>query len=134
MQLLVGQAKTGEWVRTKPMVATGEADTTTARSGPLEPGQRWTASRKREVILRILRGESMDALSRELGLEVFILELWFSKGLAGIDANLKERTSDPIVLERDEALKRIGELTMENELLRQRCGVKRPFNFRRSGR
>ncbi|SDD68230.1 hypothetical protein SAMN05661003_12126, partial [Desulfuromonas thiophila] len=35
-------------------------------TGPLAEGQRWSAARKREVVLRLLRGESVDALSREL--------------------------------------------------------------------
>ena len=34
---------------------------------PLAQGQRWTAHRKREVVLRILRGEPLELLSRELG-------------------------------------------------------------------
>jgi transposase len=112
--------------------ATEAEATTPEKIGPLGPGQRWTAARKREVVLRLLRGESMDAISRELGIEMFILEDWFEKALAGMDANLKTRTDDPLAIERDEALKRIGELTMENELLRMRCGIKRPFDFRRS--
>jgi len=112
--------------------ATGEEETTAARLGPLGAGQRWTAARKREVILRLLRGEPMEAISRELGVELFRLDSWLNKAFAGIDATLKERSEDPISIERDKALQRIGELTMENELLRARCGVQRPFNFRRS--
>ena len=38
--------------------------------------KRWTAPRKTEVVIRILRGESLDALSRELGVEVYMLEEW----------------------------------------------------------
>ncbi len=112
--------------------ATGEQATTPASTAPLEPSQRWTTSRKKEVVLRLLRGESIDAISRELGVTVEKLETWFEKSLAGMDANLRERTDDPVAVERDLALKRIGELTMENELLRARCGVSRPFCFRRS--
>ena len=112
--------------------ATGEQATTPAKTGHLGPGERWTSSRKRDVVLRLLRGESIDAISRELGIEQFKLESWFNKVLAGIDANLRERVDDPVSIERDQALKRIGELSMENELLRHRCGVNRPFNFRRS--
>ena len=37
-----------------------------AAVGPLAPGQRWSVTRKREVVLRLLRGESLDALAREL--------------------------------------------------------------------
>ena len=33
----------------------------------LAPGQRWSVGRKREVVLRLLRGESVELLSRELG-------------------------------------------------------------------
>ena len=33
--------------------------------GPLAPGQRWSLARKREVALRLLRGEPIDALSME---------------------------------------------------------------------
>ena len=35
-----------------------------AGAGPLAPGQRWRAGRKRAVVLRRLRGESLEALSR----------------------------------------------------------------------
>ena len=45
--------------------------------GPLAPGQRWSLARKREVALRLLRGESLDALSRELGVEVYRLDLGY---------------------------------------------------------
>jgi len=110
-----------------------EADATTPEKiGPLGPGQRWTSTRKQGVVLRLLRGESVDALSREIGIPTFALEDWLAKALSGMEANLKSRTEDPLAIERDEALKRVGELTMENELLRMRCGLKRPFVFRRS--
>jgi len=38
------------------------------------PGQRWSAGRKREIVLRLLRGESLDALPREVGVEIYRLE------------------------------------------------------------
>src|SRR3954471_22263570 len=56
--------------------------------------QRWSATRKREVVLRLLRGESLDAVSREIGVEVYRLERWRDKALAAMDAGLKERTDD----------------------------------------
>ena len=46
------------------------ADGAAVGSGALAPGQRWSASRKRDVVLRLLRGESLDAVSREVGVEV----------------------------------------------------------------
>ena len=39
-------------------------------TGPLPPGQRWSVARKRAVVLRLLGGESMELLSRELGVPV----------------------------------------------------------------
>jgi len=41
------------------------------RQGALGPKQRWSVRRKREVVLRLLRGEPLDAVSREVGVEVY---------------------------------------------------------------
>lgn len=106
--------------------ATGAA-TDGAAVGPLGPGQRWSVARKREVTLRLLRGESLEALSRELGVEMYRLEEWRDRAFDGIDAALRERTGDPVQVELDQAMKRIGELSMENELLRERCKAKFPL-------
>ena len=92
--------------------------------GPLAQGQRWTASRKREVVLRIFRGEPLEMLSRELGVELYRLEKWRDAALAGMAEALKARNGDPLQAELDKAMKRLGELTMENELLWAR--VRRP--------
>ena len=46
------------------------------KPGPVAPGQRWSVGRKREVVLRLLRGESAEMLSRELGPPLFELEQW----------------------------------------------------------
>ena len=53
--------------------ATGSA--TSAPSAGAEV-KRWSANRKKEVVLRLLRGEPIDALSRELGIETYRLEGW----------------------------------------------------------
>lgn len=100
--------------------------------GPLGPRQRWSPRRKQEVVLRMLRGEPLDALSRELGLEVYKLELWREKALNGIGTALKEREGDPLKDDLDRAKKTIGELTMEVELLRKRCEAKESLRRRRS--
>ena len=42
------------------------ADGAAGEAGPLAPGQRWSVGRKRDVVLRLLRGESLEALSRSL--------------------------------------------------------------------
>jgi transposase len=105
-----------------------------AAVGPLAFGQRWSLARKREVALRLLCGEPIDALSRELGVEVYRLERWKEKAFAGLDAGLKEREGDPLQSQLDAALRRIGELSMENELLHARIERPGPLGGRRSKR
>ena len=98
----------------------------------LAPGQRWSVGRKREVVLRLLRGESADDLSRELGVPLYRLEGWRERALSGIDGSLREREGDPLSEDLSAAMKRIGELTMENEVLRMRVGHAGPLARRRS--
>jgi len=86
--------------------------------------------------LRLLRGEPIDGLSRELGVESYRLEEWKQRALTGIDASLRERETTSERVELDAALKRLGELMMDHELLLERCkrsGVS-PLVSRRSGR
>jgi len=111
----------------------GEADGD-RKLAPLAPGQRWTVARKREVVLRLLRGEPVEMLSRELGVEIYRLERWRDKALGGIDAVLREREGDPLQADLDAAMKRIGELTMENELLWKKTGRPGPLAPKRSRR
>ena len=99
---------------------------------PLAPGQRWSLARKREVVLRLMQGEPVEGLSRRLGLPVYKLEEWRQRGLAGIDAGLRERDDDPQERALAEAHRRIGELSMENELLRARLEKPGPLARRRS--
>ena len=90
--------------------------------------------RKREVPLRLLRGEPVELLSRQLGVETFRLEQWREKAIAGIDASLKERKGDPVKAELDIAMKRIGELIMQVELLEAKTETSGPLGRRRSRR
>jgi transposase len=108
-----------------------------ADGGALAPGQRWSAGRKREVVLQLLRGESLDALSREFGVEIYRLEEWRERALAGMDLGLKNRQGDPLAEELNAAKRHIGELSMEIELLRERSRAleeRRPLATRRSRR
>ncbi len=83
--------------------------------------QRWSKRRKLEVVLRLLRGEPLDELSRELKVEISRLEKWRDKGLRGLEVGLREREGDPVQEALDEANRRIGELSMEVELLREKA-------------
>ncbi len=104
-----------------------------------EPGaaaevKRWSTGRKKEVVLRLLRGESVDAISREVSVPIYKLELWRDRALAGIDTGLKERENDPVERQLDDANRRIGELVMEVEILQKERRAKRPLVGRRSSR
>src|SRR3989442_13147227 len=91
-----------------------------AASGPAESGRepgRLSARRKTETILRVLRGESLDSLARELGVTAATLAQWREQFLGGGQAALKSRPAD----ERDDEIQRlrakVGEITMNNEVL-----------------
>ena len=112
--------------------STGHNGAGGAASGPLAPGQRWSVSRKREVVLRLLRGEAAEDLSRELGVPLYKLERWRQKAESALDGALKERETDAATGELAAAMQRIGELSIENELLRSRIERAGPLGRRRS--
>jgi transposase len=103
-----------------------------AALGPLGSNQRWSAARKREVVLRLMRGESAELLSRELGLPQFKLEQWRQKAEGALEGALKERDTDPADSQLAAAMQRIGELSMEVELLRAKMERPGPLARRRS--
>ena len=103
-----------------------------SESGTTTEVKRWSTGRKKEVVLRLFRGEPVDAFSREVAVPIFKLELWRDRVLAGIDAGLKERENDPVDRQLDDANRRIGELVMEVEILQKERKAKRPLVGRRS--
>src|SRR5215210_1136693 len=82
---------------------------------------RWSSRRKMEVVLRALRGEDLDALSRELGVTAGTVAQWREQFLAGGQAAVKSRPADERGDELGRLRAKVGELTMENELLRERA-------------
>src|SRR3954452_8101403 len=97
---------------------------------------RFLARRKTEAVLRLLRGEDLDTLSRERGVVAATLSGWRDAFLDGGTASLKSRPTD----DRDERVARlqakVGQLTMDNELLDRKCQhleSGRPFASRRRG-
>ena len=119
-------------------VAPGSVEGARSATGG-EPGaaaevKRWSAARKKDVVLRLLRGEPVDAVSREVAVPIYKLEQWRDRALAGIEAGLKERENDPVASQLDDANRRIGELVMEVEILQKERRAKRPLAGRRSSR
>ncbi len=106
----------------------------TEKQGPLGPNQRWSARRKRDTVLRLLQGEPLDAVSRELGVEIYRLEAWRNQALEGMESALKKRDSDPLAEGLKAAKQHIGELTMEVEILRKEKEIilRRPLAGRKS--
>lgn len=101
------------------------------------PGKRFSARRKLAAVQRLLRGESLEALSRELNLPAHRLSGWRDRALLGAQGALKERERDG----RDEEIERlkakVGEITMANELLCAKIDkleAGRPLAGRRSRR
>jgi transposase-like protein len=82
---------------------------------------RFSAKRKTDAVVRLLRGEDLETLSRELGVTAATLSSWRDSFLDGGRAAMKSRPAD----DRDEVIARlraeVGRLTMDNELLDQKC-------------
>jgi transposase len=98
-------------------------------------GKRFSAKRKLAAVQRLMRGESLEALSRELNVPAHRLSEWRDRVLIAAESALKERERDA----RDEEIERlkskVGEITMANELLYSKIGkleAGRPLVGRRS--
>ncbi|MEX3581764.1 MAG: hypothetical protein VB137_02510 [Burkholderia sp.] len=105
-------------VQEVPLAATEGARSAAVDAASAAEFKRWSVGRKRAVVLRLLRDELIDAVSREVGVTIAELEQWRELALAGIEAGLKSRQTDPLEVRLKEAVHRVGELTMEVEMLR----------------
>src|SRR6516225_1760377 len=86
---------------------------------------------------RLLRGEPLELVARETNVSIARLTEWRERALAGAATALKERERD----DRDDEIARlkskVGEITMDNELLYAKIEAlegKRPLAHRRSRR
>jgi hypothetical protein len=116
------------------------ADAETSNIGAVAaPGRerRMTAGRKRDAVLRLLRGEPLEIVARAFAVTAADLSGWRDAFLEAGSASLKSRARD----DRDETIDRlrtkVGELTMDTELLyakieRLEAGGGGPFAARRS--
>jgi transposase-like protein len=67
--------------------------------------------------LRLLRGEDLEILSRELGVTAATLAAWRETFLAAGEASLKTRQPDHRDEEAQRLKAKVGEVMMDNELL-----------------
>src|ERR1700686_4029826 len=93
--------------------------------------------RKRAFGAGLLRGEPLELVAREANVSIARLSEWRERALAGAATALKERERD----DRDDEIARlkskVGEITMDNELLYSKIEAlegKRPLAHRRSRR
>ena len=99
--------------------------------------RRMSAGRKREAVLRLLRGEDLELVSRELGVTAAELSGWRDAFLAAGEASMRSRPADARDSEIGRLKEKVGELTMANELLGAKIGrleAGRPLARRRSRR
>ena len=91
-----------------------------AASGRPEGGRevRWSARRKLEVVLRLLRGEGLDALARETGQAAGTIAGWREDVLAAGHEGLKTRPAPVEDRRLADAQRKIGELSMDLDILR----------------
>src|SRR5215210_3019112 len=99
--------------------------------------RRMSARRKQDAVLRRLRGQDLELVSRELGVTAAELSGWRDQFLAAGEASLKSRPADARDAEIGRLQAKVGELTMTAELLEakiERLEAHRPLGRRRSRR
>ena len=97
----------------KPMTARAEEPVVVSEGAELP--ERWSVQRKAELVLRLLRGEALDAVSRESQIPAHELESWKRVFLETGARSLKTR-AEPEERELTLARAKIGELMMRLEL------------------
>src|ERR1017187_3116066 len=99
--------------------------------------KRFSVRRKLAIVARLLRGEPLELVAGETNVSVAKLTEWRERALSGAATALKEHERD----DRDDEIARlkskVGEITMDNELLYAKIEAlegKRPLARRRSRR
>src|SRR4051812_31735952 len=109
---------------------------TTASGGVgLGRGGRMSRQRKRDAVLRLLRGEDLEILSRALGVTASTLSGWQDTFLSAGEASLATRSTDGEALETERLKAKLGEMLLERELLDAKIAAleaNRPLARRRS--
>jgi transposase len=105
--------------------------------GPGQPVKApvYSFKQKAAIVVRLLRGEDLELLSREVGVTAAQLSQWREKFLQAGQAALKKEPRDTKNAEVAQLKEKLGEVTMECELLHQkveRLEAGRPLRWRRS--
>ena len=103
--------------QSRPGSAAEGAGRATGAAAELERKGRFSARRKHEAVLRLLRGEDLELVSRELGITAARASQWREQFLVAGQAGLRSRASEALDDDQRRLQAKIGELLMENELL-----------------
>ena len=83
----------------------------------------WSRQRKRDAVLRLLRGEDLETVSRSLGVTAAALTAWRDAFLAAGEAALATRPGTGEELESERLKGRLGEALIERDLLREKVAA-----------
>ena len=103
--------------------------------------KRWSVKHKMTVVMDLIKGRSLEELSREIGQPAHVISEWHSTFLEFGQSGLKskspacEKSAETLQDENRELRAKIGSLVMDNDLLyekiaRMENGV--PFHLRKS--
>ncbi len=98
-------------------------------------GGRMSRQRKRDAVLRLLRGEDLETVSRALGVTAATLTAWRDAFLAAGEASLASRPVGEEELESERLKAKLGEMLLREELLEAKIAALedgRPLARRRS--
>ena len=97
-------------------------------------GGRMSRQRKSAAVLRLLRGEDLETVSRELGVTAATLTGWRDAFLAAGEAALTTRVATGEELESERLKAKLGAALIERDLLNEKIALLeagRPFARRR---
>jgi transposase len=105
-----------------------------AGAAALGRGGRMSRQRKTAAVLRLLRGEDLETVSRELGVTAATLTGWHNAFLAAGEAALMTRAATGEELESERLKAKLGAALIERDLLNEKIALLeagRPFARRR---
>jgi transposase len=97
----------------------------TTGSGAIGPGRggRMSRQRKAAAVLRLLRGEDLETVSRALGVTAATLTAWREASLAGGEASLATKPASGEALKAERLKAKLGEVLIERDLLHEKIAA-----------
>ena len=97
----------------------------TTGAGAIGPGRggRMSRQRKAAAVLRLLRGEDLETVSRALGVTAATLTAWREAFLAGGEASLATEPASGEALKAERLKAKLGEVLIERDLLHEKIAA-----------